>query len=144
MRSLLEFFVKYFDFVYLDPRYRITDSETGGDTINASLTLTGPSFTWLLVNDRGQMQLSLAPTRLATDRNWFWVSLIKQYMDNDDEIDYLSAPEEIRWMRENGDRVEQLFSDDSTIETTCDNLKALRRTNANKYWSRWREQQGLT
>jgi hypothetical protein len=78
MRTLLEFFIKYFDFVYLDPRYRITDSKTGGDTINASLTVTGPDFTWMLVNDRGQMELSLAPTSLATPRNWFWVSLVRQ------------------------------------------------------------------
>ncbi|HWX99573.1 MAG TPA: hypothetical protein VNY55_06760 [Mycobacterium sp.] len=142
MRVLLEFLLKYLDFLYLDPRYRITDSKTRGD--NASLTITGPDLIWHVANDRGQMQLSITPTRLATARNGFWVSLIKQYVDGDEEIHYLSALDEIRWMRENGNRVEQLFSDASTIETTCEDLKVLRRANADKYWSRWREQQGLS
>jgi hypothetical protein len=142
LRALLEFLLKYLDFLYLDPRYRITDSKAQG--ANASLTLTGPDLIWHIANDRGQMQLSVTPTRLATPGNGFWVSLIKQYLDGNEEIDYLSALDEVRWMRENGDRAEQLFSDASTIETTCDNLKVLRRTNADKYWSRWREQQGPT
>jgi len=43
MRTLLQFFLEYFDFLYLDPRYRITDSTTAGETINASLTITGSS-----------------------------------------------------------------------------------------------------
>jgi hypothetical protein len=72
------------------------------------------------------------------------VSLIKQYLDNDDEIEYLLAADEIGWVRENSGRLEQLFADDSKLESTCDKLGALRRSNANKYWSRWREEQGLT
>jgi len=142
VKALLQFYLKYFDLLYLDPRYRITDSETSG--ANASLTVTGPVLTWLLVNDRGQMQISLAPTCLATPRNWFWISLIRQYLDDDTEIEYLSAPDEIGWMSQNQARVEQLFADPATLEATCDNLKALRRDNANKYWSHWREEQGLT
>jgi len=67
----------------LDPRYRITDSTTAGETIKASLTITGPVLTWLLVNDRGQMQISLAPTHSVTAPDSFWVSLIRQYVDVD-------------------------------------------------------------
>jgi hypothetical protein len=144
MRALLEFFLAYFDFLYLDPRFRITDSETAADGANASLTVTGPTLTWALTNERGQMQIAVAPTHLLTPRNWFWVSLIKQYLDNEAEIQYLPAPDEALWMRENSGRVEELFSDTSALETICDDLKVLRRTNANTYWSTWREQQGLT
>ncbi|OBF57235.1 hypothetical protein A5756_09665 [Mycobacterium sp. 852002-53434_SCH5985345] len=143
MRALLEFFLVYFDFLYLDPRYRITDSETAADGANASLTLTGPTLTWALTNERGQMQIAVAPTHLLTPRNWFWVSLIKQYLDKEAEIRYLPAPDESHWMRENGDRVEQLFSDASNLEAICDDIKVLRRSNANTYWSTWRKQQGL-
>jgi hypothetical protein len=135
MKTLLEFCLKYFDFLYLDPRYRITNSKTGSARINASLTVTGPVITWLVVNDRGQMHISLAPTSLALPRNWFWVSLVKQYIDNEPEITYLSAPDEIAWMRQNAARVEELFSDASTLANVCDELKVLRRANADKYWS---------
>ncbi|MDD4867551.1 MAG: hypothetical protein PHQ28_10690 [Mycobacterium sp.] len=127
----------------MDHRYRITDSKTGSAAINASLTITGPVLTWLLVNDRGQMQIAIAPTLLTTARNWFWISLIKQFLDGDDEIAYLSTSKELDWIRQNGDRVEQLFSDPSTLDSTCAKLAALRRVNADRYWSRWREEQGL-
>ena len=134
MRTLLEFYLKYFDFLYLDTRYRFTDSKTEGDTINASLTLTGPVLTWLLANDRGQMLLSVAPTRLATPRNWFWVSLIKQYLDGNDEIEYLPTAQEVEWVKNNIHHIEQLFSDASELEPTCEALRALRRSNAEKSW----------
>jgi hypothetical protein len=134
MRTLLEFFLKNFDFLYLDSRYRITDSKTRGDAINASLTVTGPILTWFLVNDRGQMQLSIAPTRSLTPRNWFWASLVKQYLDDVPEIEYLPIEKEIEWARSNIQGIEQLFSDTSTLEDTCDKLRALRRSNADKYW----------
>ncbi|UXA07219.1 hypothetical protein KXD96_03405 [Mycobacterium sp. SMC-2] len=76
--------------------------------------------------------------------NWFWPSLIKQYIENAAEIHYLPAPDEARWVGENLGFVERLFSDTSTLEATCDDLRALRRADAESYWSRWRQQQGLT
>ncbi len=144
MKTLLEYFLRYFDILYLDPRYRITDSSTSGVANNdASLRLTGPILSWSLTNDKGQIVLYAAPTELANASNWFRVSLIKQYLDSDDEIEYLPAADEIGWVRENSGRLEQLFADDSKLEGTCEKLGALRRSNANKYWSRWREEQGL-
>lgn len=145
MRTLLEYFLRYFDVLYLDPRYHITDSRSSGVATNdASLRLTGPILSWSLTNDKSQMLLGVAPTRLAAQGNWFRVSLIRQYLNGDDEIEYLTAAGEIEWVRENSGRIEQLFSDASGIETTCETLSGLRRANANRYWTRWREQQGLT
>jgi hypothetical protein len=143
--TLLEYFLKYFDVLYLDPRYHITNSiTTGVASNNASLTITGPILTWELTNDKGQFILGVAPTSSATPDNWFTVSLIKQYLNGQDEIEYSSAADEIAWIRENGKGVEQLFSDASAFETTCDTLRSLRRSNSDKYWTRWREQQGLS
>jgi hypothetical protein len=145
MKTLLEYFLHYCDFLYLDPRYRITNSKTSGAaTNNASLQLTGPVLSWVLANDKGQILLDVAPTELAAPENWFRISLIKQHLNGDDEIEHVSAADEIEWVRQNGSRVEQLFSDAATLETTCTTLRALRRSNANKYWSRWREEHGLS
>ncbi|WP_301145959.1 hypothetical protein [Mycobacterium simiae] len=145
MKTLLEYFLKYFDVLYLDPRYRITNSTTTGvASNNASLVLTGPVLSWELTNDKGQFLLSVAPTALATSDNWFSIALIKQYLNSEQEIEYPSAADEIAWFRENSSRVEELFSKVSEIEAICDTLKALRRANANKYWAQWREQQGLS
>jgi hypothetical protein len=66
MKTLLEYFLKYFDLLYLDSRYHITNSTTSGvASVNASLTLTGPVLIWDLTNDKGQFLLSVAPTALA-------------------------------------------------------------------------------
>ncbi|MGE2816995.1 hypothetical protein ACQI5H_17900 [Mycobacterium heidelbergense] len=145
MKTLLEYFLKYFDVLYLDPRYRITDSVTSGvATNNASLTLTGPLLSWQLTNDRGQFLLAVAPTALATPDNWFTVSLIRQYLNGQDEIEYSSAADEIAWFHEKAGRVEALFSDASNVEALCETLRSLRRSNADRYWTRWREEQGLS
>ncbi|SPM33029.1 hypothetical protein MRAB57_832 [Mycobacterium rhizamassiliense] len=145
MKTLLEYFLEYFDVLYLDPRYRITDSKTTGvASNNASLSITGPTLSWDLVNDKGQILLGVAPTALATPDNWFTVSLIKQYLSGQGEIEYSSAADEITWVRTNGERVEELFSDGSQLETICETLRSLRRSNADRYWTQWREQQGLS
>jgi len=145
MKTLLEFFLKYFDMLYLDPRYHITDSRTRGlETIDASLRLTGPILSWNLSNDRGQFEITVAPTGQATTENWFWVSLVKQYLDGADEIEYFSPEEEIKWVGENSSRVEQLFSDSSGLDAICESLRTLRQSNSDRYWTRWRQQEGLT
>lgn len=144
MKSLLEYFLNHLDMLYLNPRYRITDSSTRGlASIDASLRLTGPVLSWYLTNDRGQIELTVAPTKRVTPENWFWVSLVRQYMRSDAEIEYLSPTQEIEWVRENSARIEQLFSDDPALETTCAELRALRSSNADRYWTQWRKQQGL-
>lgn len=145
MKTLLEYFLKYFEVLYLDPRYHITNSNTSGvASNNASLSITGPTLSWDLANDRGQFLLSMAPTALATSDNWFSVSLVKQYLNGQDDIEYPSAADEIAWIRANGQRVEELFSNASEIESVCESLRSMRRANADKYWARWREQQGLS
>ncbi|WP_156738082.1 hypothetical protein [Mycobacterium scrofulaceum] len=144
MKALFEFFLKYFDFLYLNPQYRIADSHVAKDAPSASLTLVGPALTFALIYDRGQIEILVAPSKLTQPENWFWPSLIKQYIDNDRLIHYLPAPDEAIWVRENLGAVERLLSGASTLKATCDELCALRRADSEKYWSSWREEQGLT
>ncbi|OMC42389.1 hypothetical protein [Mycobacterium sp. IS-1264] len=135
MTTLLEFFLKYMDFIYLDPRYRITDSSTTGvATNNASLTVTSPVTSWQISNDRGQILFFLAPTKLAADaRNWFRLSIIRQYLDDYDEMNHVPPTEAVEWARQNLARIDELFSDASASEA-CAALAALENANAEKYW----------
>lgn len=128
MKALLEFYLKFFEFLYLDSRYGFTGSKTDG--VNASLTVTGPNLTWVIVNDRGQMQLTIAPT--SSPKNGFWISLMKQHLDGTEDIQYLSAVEEIAWARANIHDIEQLFVAPHDLEATCDALRAVQRSNAEK------------
>lgn len=135
MKSLLEFLVYYFDFLYLDPRYHVTDSTTSGDPmINASLTLTGPVISWELTNDRGQFGFAIAPTKLAqSPDNWFRATLIRQYLDDYDETDAVSPSETVTWIRSNLTRIEQLFTE-GEAERSCEELINLAKALAIKYF----------
>jgi hypothetical protein len=133
--TLLEFFLKYLDFLYLDPHFRITDSSTSGVANNgASLTLTSPLTTWQISNDRGQVLIGIAPTKLAAQpQNWFRLSIIRQYLDDYDETNMVSPTEAVAWGRDNRDRIDDLFSDNLAAES-CEALIALEDANAVKYW----------
>jgi hypothetical protein len=112
MKTLLEFFIGYFDFLYLDARYRITGSITSGSaTINAGLNLTGPVISWSVDNDRGILGFGVAPTGLASSPdNWFRISIIRQHLDGFDETNRASPADLVTWTRNNLSRIEEMFS----------------------------------
>jgi hypothetical protein len=133
--TLLEFVLKHLDFLYLDPQYRITDSSTTGvATSGATLTLTSPATSWQILNDRGRISFSIAPTELATDAgNWFRLSIIRQYLDDYDEMNAVAPAEAVAWARQNRTRIDDLFSNVRASES-CKALTALENANAVKYW----------
>lgn len=134
MKILLEFYLRYLDFIYLDPEYRITNSTTAGSaTINASLTLTGSTLTWQIVNDRGPILFDVTPTRLSSPENWFRVPIIRQYLDGYDELNAVSPAETAMWIRDNLGRIEGLFLDPVAAQS-CESLTALEEENTLKYW----------
>ncbi|OCB16532.1 hypothetical protein [Mycobacterium intracellulare] len=135
MKTLLEFFLHYFDFLYLDPSYHVTNSTTSGNPLsNASLTLTGPVISWELTNDRGQLGFVIAPTTLAkSPDNWFRATLIRQYLDDYDETNTVSPLETVAWIRSNLSRIEQLFIEPET-ERSCEELLNLAKALAIKYF----------
>jgi hypothetical protein len=120
MTRLLEFFLRYLEVLYLDPSYRITNSSTSGSpTENASLRLTGNTLSWRLINDRGQVYLAVAPTRLETRENWFRITSVRQYLDRVEEHSTLLTDELALWLSRNAGRVEELFANDSIAASSC-------------------------
>lgn len=129
MKRLLEFYVLYFEMFYLDPRYRISDSKTSGSAdSDASIVLTGPVLSWRFVNNRGQFQLAVAPTQLLARENWFWLSVIRQHLDGDE--DTVLDRGSIEWLNNNIDRIERLFENSTSAAQSCDALNALKEANA--------------
>ncbi|MGB3473215.1 MAG: hypothetical protein WBA69_00345 [Mycobacterium sp.] len=125
MTRLLELFLKYLQVLYLDPKYRITNSTTTGSRAeNASLRVTGETTSWQLINDRGQIYVAVAPTRLDTVDNWFRLTTIRQYLDGVEEHTTVLTDELAAWLTDNISRVEALF-DDSIVEASCKALIAL-------------------
>ena len=136
MKSLLAFFYNNFAFVYLDPSYRLTDSETTGSAVDrASLTITGPQLTIRLINERTAMQCVVAPTKNIGPKNWFWIELIRQFIDGIDATTPVPAKELANWFGENLSRVEALFAEE-TSDDSCAALSEMRLANAIKEFGR--------
>jgi hypothetical protein len=133
MTKLLEYFLRYLEVLYLDPGYRITDSSsTGSATENASLRLTGEILSWRLTNDRGQIRLVVAPTKLETSENWFRITSVRQYLDHKDEQGTMLTDELASWLSLNINRVVELFADDSIAASSCAALIAIEEAKADK------------
>ncbi|MGB7142847.1 hypothetical protein [Mycobacterium sp.] len=133
MTKLLEYFLRYLEVLYLDPGYRITDSSsTGSATENASLRLTGDILSWRLTNDRGQIRLVVAPTKLETSENWFRITSVRQYLDHKEEQGTMLTAELASWLSLNINRVVDLFADDSIAASSCAALIAIEEAKADK------------
>ena len=131
MKKLLEVFLHYFEMLYLDPAYRISDSTSSGSAdSDASMVITGPNLTWRLVNNRGQFQLAVAPTHLLSPENWFWLSVIREYLDGDQ--DTVLDSQGIAWLERNIGRVAQLFETPSSAAESCEALNALKESIAER------------
>jgi hypothetical protein len=134
MKTLLAFFYNNLEFLYLDPRYRITNSTTAGRADDrATLTITGPVLTVGLDIDRQQVSFVVAPTELLTPQNWFRVPMVRQFLDGYDESQNVPAKETAAWLRDNVARVEALF-DGSVAAESVAQLAALRKANADKWF----------
>jgi hypothetical protein len=133
MTKLLEYFLRYLEVLYLDPTYRITDSSsTGSATENASLRLTGDILSWRLTNDRGQIRLVVAPTKLETSENWFRITSVRQYLDHEEEHGTMLTAELASWLSISINRILDLFANDSIAATSCAALIALEEAKADK------------
>jgi hypothetical protein len=133
MTKLLEFFLGCLEALYLDPRYHITNStSTGSPTENASLRLTGDILSWRLNNDRGQIRLVVAPTKLETSENWFRMTSVRQYLDGEEERGTMLTDDLASWLSLNISRVEDLFANESIAARSCAVLIALEEAKANR------------
>lgn len=134
MKALLKFVLRYVEVLYLNPAYRIIDSRHRGIAeIDASISFSNGLMRWDVTNDRGQYDLVVSPAVDARQEDFFWISLIRQYLDGGDDrrgaLDDL-----IGWLNANFTRIEQLFSDGPTAIRVCDELVALKKANAYKNW----------
>jgi hypothetical protein len=133
MKTLLQFIIQYAEFLYLNPAYRFTDSKNRGlADIDASISLTGERLRWEITNDRGQIYFAAVPLPQQSPENWFWLSLIRQYLEGGEDTGRGAPIEQASWLSNNLGRVEQMFADDPTSTRICEELVALRRSNSYK------------
>lgn len=126
MKYLLEVFLRYFEFLYLDPQYSITRSSTSGSPLTgAQLIITGNKLSWSVTNDRGQISLATAPTAAIAPENWFRLSIIRRYLDGTVAAGGTINAEDLDWLKANMARVEGLFADTPKTQRSCKELITL-------------------
>jgi hypothetical protein len=64
-----------------------------------------------LGNSRGQIDFAIAPTRFPSPDNWFRLSVIRQYLEDCDETNFVPPEAEVAWFRDNRGRIGELFND---------------------------------
>jgi hypothetical protein len=134
MRLLLQFILEYLDVLYLNPRYRFTNSANRGlADIDASITMTGNQLVWQINNDRGQINWAVAPVHRTNPEHLFWLPLIRQYLEGDESSNY-SPVEQAAWLAQHLSEVEDLFGSDASSARVCEELVTLRRSNSSKKW----------
>lgn len=134
MKTLLEFIVRYGSFLYLNPKYRITDSSNRGlAEIDASISFSSEVLKWNIVNDRGIINFVAVPASQA-DPDGFALSLIRQYLERSDELGGSQAVDQANWLAQNLHRVEELFAEKPNASRVCDALADLRLSNSSKRW----------
>lgn len=134
MKTLLEFIVRYVGFLYLNPRYSITDSTTRGlADIDASISFSSGQIRWDVVNDRGIIYFAAVPL-FQDDSDSFSLSLIRQYLEHSDEAGRDQAVDQANWLSQNLHQVEELFASKPNAARVCDELAKLRLSNSSKRW----------
>lgn len=114
MKTLLEFIIQYVGILYLNPKYRITNSSNRGlPDIDASISFTGDQLRWDVVNDRGLINFIAVPALQTTSDDWFALPLIRQYLEGGDDTGASDATDQANWLSANLQRVEELFADQS-------------------------------
>lgn len=134
MKTLLEFIVRYGSVLYLNPKYRITDSSNRGlADIDASISFSSEVLKWDVVNDRGIIYFVAVPV-LQDGSDWFALSLIRQYLEESDDTGPIQPVDQANWLSQNLNEVEGLFADKPTASRVCDELDTLRLSNSSKRW----------
>lgn len=135
MKALLTFIIRHVGFLYLNPRYRITDSSSRSlADIDASISFTSEQLNLDVINDRGTIYFAAAPRFQEVGRELFPISLIRQYLEGEIRVNPAASEEQANWLSTNLDRVEQLFADEPTTTRVCEELVALRRSNSSRKW----------
>ncbi len=127
MDEILEYLISYCSFLYERNRFRFVDSMVsdafGGDSL---LVLASEELQLRFVRDRGQLFLDFRTARQKGDKGWYSIDLVRQLITGEREYHSLMNEENARFLKENLDTIEQLFSE-RNIKDTLSSLKELRR-----------------
>jgi hypothetical protein len=129
VNDLLDHLVKYWSFLWVSARHRITGSlvstSFGGD---AYLTVASDALRLRFVRDRGQLFLDLQAAWAETTAEWYSVDLVSRLVTGQRQASGELNEEYVAFVRDRLPEIESLFSDKEfgTTKVELDKLKNLR------------------
>jgi hypothetical protein len=129
MQDLLEHLVRYWSFLWVSARYRITDSRTstqfGGD---AYLVVASDALRLRFVRDRGQLFLDLQPPWAGKTAEWYSVDLVYRLVTSRRRESAELDEDYVALVRDRLAEIESLFSNKESFEATKVELDKLKKT----------------
>ncbi|HLL66091.1 MAG TPA: hypothetical protein VK453_10135 [Micromonosporaceae bacterium] len=130
MKDLIEHLAKYWSFLWVAGRYRITDSTVsthfGGDAV---LVIVSEALRLRFVRDRGQLFLDVQPSWAGKTAEWYSVDLVYRLVTGQRQESAELNKEYVDFARVRLPEIESLFSHKEAFRASkakLDELKNLR------------------
>jgi len=131
MEEILRYLMKYCSFLYSPNQFRFVDSHSSESFGNALLVLEHEDLRVQFVRDRGQIFLDFQPTSKKSKRDWYSIDIVKQLVTGKIEPSAEMDSEKAEFLKNNLDKIEQLFST-ANMESTIKKLRELERARAKR------------
>lgn len=131
MKDLLEHLVKYWSFLWVSARYRVTDSMVstsfGGDAL---LVVASDALKLRFVRDRGRLFLDMQPPWAGKTAEWYSVDLVYRLIAGERQESSELSEEYVTLVRARLAEIESLFSSKESFKATKVKLDELKRIRA--------------
>lgn len=118
-------------FLFSANQFQIIDSSSSESFGNAFLILERGDLRLQFIKDRDQIFLDFQPSSRKGKLNWYSIDIVKQMITGEIETSAEIISRNIEFLKNNLDKIEQLFSK-TYVEDTIKKLKKLERERAKR------------
>ena len=131
MEEFIQYVKKHFSYLFSPYSFRIIESQSSESFGNALIILEYEDLLLKIVKDRDQIFLDFQPASKKGKLNWFSIDIVKQMITGKIEPSAEMNPKNTEFLKNNLDKITQIFSKEST-PNTIQELKKLERERAKR------------
>ena len=131
MEDFPQYVKKHFSILFSAYHFRIIETESSESFGNALVILNHKDLLLKIVKDRDQIFLDFQPSSKKGKFNWFSIDIVKQMITGKIEPSAEMNSKNIEFLKNNLDKITQIFSKESTPDTIQE-LKKLERERAKR------------
>ena len=131
MEEFTQYVKKNFSFLFSPYQFQLIESQSSESFGNALVILKHEELLIKIVKDRDQIFLDFQPASKKGKLNWFSIDIVKQMITGKIEPSAEMNPKNTEFLKNNLDKITQIFSKESTPDTIQE-LKKLERERAKR------------